>query len=171
METNFDPNEFMSQTVDTPVEGLQTEMKLVPEGEYRAMIDDFDHTAFERIEFTYKRGPNAGMPGSMTKFSIPFKITDDPKIKEALDRDNATVRKQLILDFDQNGKLDFGTNRNLELNRVRAAVGQDAAGVPWTFMDLRGKGPVMIKVIHREVERADGTKTKFAEVERVVRIS
>lgn len=168
--SSFDPNEFMQQTVDTPIDGLQTDLKLCPEGEYKAMIDDFDGNAFERFEFTYQKGPNAGMPGSMTKLNLPFKITDDPRVKEALDRDSTVVRKPITLDFDSNGRLDFGINRNLELNRVRVAVGQNAPG-PWNFPQLRGAGPVMIRVVHRRGKRKDGTDFTIAEVDRVVKLS
>lgn len=168
--SSFDPNEFMQQTVDTPTEGLQTEMKLCPEGEFRAMIDNFDAQAFERFEFTYQKGPQAGMPGSMTKLNLPFKISDDPRIQEALGRAETTVRKSINLDFKEGtNQLDFGTNRNLELNRVRAAVGQDQPG-PWTFSQLGGAGPVMIRVVHRTGKRKDGTDFKVAEVDRVVAI-
>lgn len=170
-DSTFDPNEFMQQNVDTPADGLQTEMKLCPEGEYKAMIDDFDGTAFERFEFTYKKGPQAGMPGSMTKLNLPFKISDDQRLLEALGRTETTIRKAINLDFDQaTGQLDFGVNRNLELNRVRAAVGQDQPG-PWSFTQLRGQGPVMIRVVHRTGQRKDGTPFKIAEVDRVVKIS
>lgn len=168
-QSSFDPNEFMQQNVDTPAEGLQTEVILFPEGEYRAMIDSFDGTAFERFDFTYSKGPNAGMPGSMTKFSCPFRVTDDPRLQEKLGKSEGVVRKPINLDFDKDGKLDFGVNRNIELNRVRAAVGQDQPG-PWTFTRLAGAGPVMIRVVHRTGKRKDGSEFKIAEVERVVRI-
>lgn len=169
-QTSFDPNEFMQQQIDTPTEGLQTEYKLPPEGEYTATIDNFDGTAFERIDFMYKRGPSAGLPGSMTKFNCPFVILDDPKIKEALGVDRITVRKVCMLDFDDRNQLDFGTNRNLDLNRIRVAAKQDAPG-PWSFPSLRGAGPMRIKVVHREVERKDKTKVKVAEVSNVVAIT
>lgn len=160
----------MQQQVDTPTEGLQTEMKLCPEGEYKAMIDNFDSSAFERFDFTYKKGPQAGLPGSMTKLNLPFKITDDARLVAELGRSDTTVRKSINLDFGADGKLDFGTNRNLELNRVRTAVHQDAPG-PWTFSQLAGSGPVMIRVVHRTGSRKDGSPFKIAEVDRVVRIS
>ena|SRR5688572_5996282 len=168
--SSFDPNEFMQTTVDTPTEGLQTELKLCPEGEYRAMIDEFDGSAFDHFTFTYQKGPQAGLPGSMTKLNLPFKITDEPRLMQELGRTETTVRKPINLDFDKDGKLDFGVNRNLELNRVRAAVGQDQPGA-WGFAQLRGAGPVMIRVVHRTGKRKDGTDFKIAEVDRVVRVS
>jgi hypothetical protein len=162
----FDPEQFMHQTVDRP---LETEFTMVPQGEYLASIDDFDRDALESIDFTYKRGPNAGSPGNMLKLSLPFVINDDA-VRQELGRDKVVVTKQIILDTDDNGQLAFGTNRNIELGRIRDAVGQNVNG-PWSLMELRGAGPVMIKVVHIEYDRRDGTKGKRAEVERVVRVA
>lgn len=164
--TSFDPNEFMQQTIDSPME---IDIKLPTEGEYKAIIGDFDASAFERFEFTYSKGPNAGLPGSMTKFNCPF-VINDPKLVTAIGREETTVRKPITLDFDKSGKLDFGVNRNIDLGRVRAAVDQNNSG-PWTFSQLRGAGPIMVKVIHRRGKRKDGTDFHIAEVDRVVKIT
>jgi hypothetical protein len=148
---------------------METEMRLVPPGEYTAMVADFDKTAFEVIDFTYKSGERAGTPGQMTKFTVPFSI-NDPKIQEALGREKATVTKQIILDFAADGSLDFGPDKNLDLGRLRAAVGQNTPG-PWSPAQLRGAGPLMVKVEHREFKRRDGSQGKGAEVTRTVKIS
>lgn len=164
--TSFDPDTFMQSTVDAP---LETEFKLCPPGEYQAMIDDFTSDAFEQIDFEYKKGAKAGTPGTMLKLTIPF-VIDSDKAKAELNRDKVTVTKQVILDRDQNGNLDFGTNKNIELGRVRDAVGQNTPG-PWAVSKLRGAGPVMVKVEHIEYKRNDGSKGKRAEVTRVVKLS
>lgn len=161
----FDPSLFMQQTVDAPME---TEYTLVPEGEYKAMIDDFNEDAVEQFEFEYKRGPKAGQNGSMMKLTLPF-VIDDDKVKAELARDKVTVTKQLILDLDTNGGLDRGKNRNIDLGRIRDAVGQNAGG-PWNISNLRGAGPLVVKVVHREFDYKDGRKGKRAEVDRVARI-
>jgi hypothetical protein len=163
--TDFDPDTFMSQQVDLP---LATEFTLVPIGEYLSAIDDFDKDALEAIDFTYKRGQLAGTPGKMFKLTLPFVINDE-KVKQELGRDKVTVTKQLILDIDEKGRLAEGVNRNVELGRIRDAVGQNGDG-PWSISQLRGAGPVMVKVGHVEFERRDGTKGKRAEIEKVVRI-
>lgn len=163
---SFDPDTFMNQTVDQP---MATEFKLCPAGEYRATIDDFDSSAFETFDFTYKQGPNAGLPGSMTKFSIPF-VIDSDAAKTELGRDKVVVTKQVILDIDSNGALDFGTNKNVELGRIRAAVNQNGPG-PWSPGNLRGQGPVMVKVAHVAFKRNDGTQGQRAEITRIARIS
>lgn len=164
---DFDADQFMTETVDQP---LETEFKLCPTGEYRAMIDTFTSEAIENFDFEYKRGPQAGQPGSMKKFTCPF-VIDDAAAAAILNRDRVIVTKQMILDIDKDtGRLDFGTNKNIELGRIRDAVGQNNPG-PWTIGNLRGAGPVMVKVEHVDFERKDKTKGKRAEVTRVVKIS
>lgn len=161
----FDASSFMQTQMDEP---LETEFKLVPVGEYSMTIGDFDHSAFEEIKFTYKQGERKGEEGTMTKVTLPFIVQDD-KVKAELNRDRVVIPKQLILDISDTGGLDTGTNKNIELGRIRAAAGQNEAG-PWSISNLRGAGPFMGKVEHVEFERRDGTKGKRAEVVRVTRI-
>lgn len=164
---DFDADQFMNENVDAP---LETEFKLVPAGEYPARIDDFTSEAIENFDFEYKRGPNAGQQGSMKKFSCPF-VIDDAAVAASLGRDKLIVTKQMILDIDKDtGRLDFGVNKNIELGRIRLAVNQNNPG-PWTISNLRGAGPVMVKVEHIAFERKDKTKGTRAEVTRVVKIS
>lgn len=162
----FDPDTFMQQTIDAP---LETEYVMVPPGEYVATIDDFSSDAFEQISFDYKKGPRAGTPGVMTKLTLPFVIQDET-VKTEMQRDKVVVTKQLILDLDDSGGLDFGKNKNVELGRIRSAVGQND-GQPWSIAKLRGAGPVMVKIVHTAFDRRDGTKGKRTEVDRVVRIA
>lgn len=163
--TTFDPDTFMNQTIDQP---LADEYVLCPEGEYPAMIDDFDTKVFRTNEFTYKKGPNAGLPGEMTTLNLPW-VIQDPKAQAALNRDRVVVPQPIILDFDENGMLDWGVNKNVNLGRVRSAVGQNQPG-PWSISKLRAQGPCMVRVIHREITRKDNSKMKVAEVDRVVPI-
>lgn len=163
----FNADTFMQQTVDQP---LETEWTLVPEGEYQATIDDFTAEAIEQIAFNYKQGPKAGTPGVMSKFTIPFVIQDDA-VKQAMGRDKVVVTKQVILDInDQTGGLDWGKNKNIELGRVRQGAGQNVPG-PWSVAQLRGAGPMMVKVTHSQFDRKDGSKGTRVEVDKVARIS
>ena len=122
--TTFDPATFIQQTVDQPI---ADDYILCPEGEFLAVIDDFDETVFRTNEFNYKKGPNAGLPGEMTTFNCPWVIQDD-RAKVALNRDKVVVQQPCILDFDQNGQLDLGVNKNVPLGRVRTAEGHTALG-------------------------------------------
>jgi hypothetical protein len=162
----FDPETFMNQIIDEP---LETEFVTVDPGEYVATIDDFTSEAFEQIHFEYKKGARAGTPGIMTKLTLPFVIQDDA-VKQLLEMEKVVVRKQLILDLQDNGDLDWGTNKNIDLGRIRAAVGQNDPG-PWSISKLRGAGPVMVKVTKVPFERKDGSKGERTEIERVVRIA
>lgn len=164
--SDFDPDNFLQQNVDGP---LATEFTLVPQGEYPATIDDFDKDALEQISFEYKRGPKAGQPGVMTKLNLPFVINDDA-VRAELGRDKVVITRQLILDLDDQGKLAEGKNKNVELGRIRDALGQND-GSPWSIAQLRGAGPIMIRVNHVEFERKDGTRGKRAEIDRVARIA
>lgn len=165
--SDFDPEVFMQQTIDEP---LETEFVLIPQGEYVAMIDDFTSEAIEKINFEYKKGARAGTPGSMLKLTLPF-VIDDDNVKAILNRPKVMVSKQIILDMDENGGgLDWGKNKNIDLGRIRSAVGQNEPG-PWSIGKLAGAGPVMLKITHVDFERKDKSKGTRAEIERVVRIA
>lgn len=155
---DFDPDAFMNQTVDQP---LSIERTLVPEGEYKARIGDFTSEAFETFNFTYKRGPAAGQEGSMHKFNCPI-VIDDDGLRAKLQMDNVMIYSPVTLDFDDTGGLLFGPNKNIDLGKLRHAVGQNNAG-PWKISDLRGAGPFMVKVQHRTGKRKDGSEFKIAE--------
>lgn len=159
----FDADAFMNATIDAP---LDFERTLVPEAEYRLMVDDFDSSIFESIEFTYKRGPNAGSAGTMQKGNFPI-IVDDDKVRALLQTDKVRVYYTCNLDYDDTtGQLLFGPNKNIDLGKLRHAVGQDAPGT-WSVSQLRGAGPFMGKIKHREGLRKDGSKFKIAEIERM----
>lgn len=164
---SFDADQFMQQTVDGP---LETEFKLPPEGEYQnVFIADFDSKAFELIEFKYKQGDRAGQPGEMLKFTLPFKISNEPKLLAELGRDETTVSKQLIIDRDTNGGIDRGPNKNVELGRIFDAANLNSANV--SPGQLRGTGPFVITIVHEKGKRADGSEWKQARVGKVTRQS
>lgn len=155
----FNPDEFMQQTVDAP---MATEYQLAPEGSFRAVVGDFDSTAFEKVDFTYKKGNRVGEPGSMTKFTVPF-VTQDPEVLAKMEgRDSVTLYMQMILDRTPEGSLDFGKDKNVKLGRLRAALGQNSTP-GWTFAQLKGGGPLLIKVKHESYE-SGGEKKLAARV-------
>ena len=162
-DETFDADAFMTSTIDAP---LDTDFPIMPEGTYQAMIEDFDCTAIEKVNFTYKQGDRAGQPGSMLKFSIPYSIQDQAALAK-LGRSKMVVEQQLTLDMDSTGQLDFGQGKNVRLGQVRAAVNQNQKG-PWSVSNLRGQGPVMVQVAHEQFKRRDGSEGKAARVIRVV---
>jgi len=163
----FDANAFMAQEVD---EGLSTVIEQVPEGDYRAMIGDFDSESGFRT-FTAKPGSrNEGK--EFTIFQPPFVLQDDPRlaaVKQARGGNDVSVtHKGMFLDLTDSGSLDTANGRNVDLGRLRDAVGQNNQK-GWKFSNLIGAGPVMVRVIH-EGDQNDPMK-KYARISRVVKIS
>lgn len=155
----FNPDEFMQQTVDAPME---TKYQLAPEGTFEAQIGEFNSTAFQKIDFEYKKGPKVGEQGSMTKFECPF-VTQDPKVLAAMEgRESVTLFMQMIIDRTPEGAIDYGKDKNVRLGKLRAAVNQNAAGA-WNFPMLMNSGKLLIKVKHEEYE-SGGEKKKAARV-------
>ena len=106
----FNPDDFMSMTVDAP---MDTTVKPIDEGEYSALID--------------KAVPKVTNGGSAL-LEVFFKI-DDPSNEEAHER---TVRYTCWLDTTEAGGLDMGKGKNVQLGRLRAAVGQNVSGQAWS---------------------------------------
>ncbi len=163
----FDADAFMGQTVDG---ALDTTIVIPPEGDYRAMIGSFDSETGFRT-FTAKEGTkNAGK--EYTIFQPPFVLQDDPRlveVKTARGQDQITVaHKGMFLDLTDQGGLDVGKGKNVDLGRLRDAVGQNTQP-GWRFTNLIGAGPIMVHIFH-EKDQQDETK-KYARINRVVKIS
>jgi hypothetical protein len=162
----IDPELFMHQTVDKPME---TDRTLAPEGDFDFVIGDFDTKAYETYEFTYERGPNAGLPGSITNFNCPC-VTTDPKVCKALDREEVTVFRRMVLEFEEDGMtLKVGKNVNIEIGQLRHAVGQNS-DANWSIAKLCGAGPFKGRIEHISGKRKDGSPFKNAQVGRVAPI-
>jgi hypothetical protein len=154
----FDAGTFMNQSVDAQ---LDTQIKQCPEGEFRAMIDDFGEDAWRT--FQGKKDPSK----DYTMFAPPF-VIQDPGVQAELGRDKVVVyHKGIFIDIGPDGGLDTAKGKNVDLGRLRDAVGQNKPG-PWNFNMLKGAGPVMVKVIH-EPDQHD-TEKKYARISKVVKI-
>lgn len=155
----FDANNFMQQTVDAP---MDTTIQQCPEGEFTAMIDDIDP------EKAFRSGTSEKSGKDWASF-VPKFVIQDPAVAAALGREKVTVdHKGIFLDVGPDGGLDTGKGKNVDLGRLREAVGQNNdAG--WTFGKLSGAGPVIVKVVH-EPDRKDPEK-KYAKVTRVAKIA
>ena len=125
----FDLDSFMSQ----PAEAGTTSIAPIPEGEYLAIIDDVK----PRIVNT-KNGEAMALD--------VFCLLQDEALKKTLGRETLTVKAGFFLDMN-GSKLDMSAGKNTRLNRLREALGQNAAG--WTPSKLKGAGPVKVKVSQR----------------------
>jgi hypothetical protein len=165
----FDAEAFMSQSQEGGA--LDTTIPMPPEGDYRAMIGDFNSENGFR-SFT-SNDPNKQSYGKeFTMFQPPFVLQDDPRLSEvsAFYGGKPVVVRHAGMFLDlANGGLDMGKGKNVDLGKLLDAVGQNPMPQGWKFTNLIGAGPVMVKVSH-EKDRNDSTKS-YARVSRVVKLS
>lgn len=125
----FDLDSFMAQ----PADAGSTSVEPIPQGEYTALIDDV-----KLREVNTRNGPSLAL-------DVEFLLQDEA-LKQKLGRTELKVRGGFFLDLNA-GKLDMAKGKNVRLNRLREAVGQNSGG--WTPAKLKGAGPLKITVTHR----------------------
>lgn len=108
----------------------------VPIGEYLGQI-----TKVEGKKITSK---TTGVV--YTVLEITWEILDD-QIKKITELDHPSARQSLFLDMTPEGGLDFGRNRNVQLSRLRDALGQNRKGKAWMPSHLMG-GTARLRVVH-----------------------
>lgn len=161
MDTPFDADSFMNETVDAP---MATQLESVPDGEYVAVIGDFTSEAFKTIEINDKKNPGQKIPRQV--FEVPFIIQND-ELKAKLERDTIVHRETYWLDFDGNGKLATGPDKNVRLGQLRAALDQNVPG--WNPGMLRNQGPLLI-AIKSKSDKNDPDK-KYTNITKYAKIS
>lgn len=154
----FDADAFMNTTYD---QAMDTQMSNMPDGEYTAMIGDFNSSALKTINTKN---------GARQVLEIPFVLTDDGSLSSKLGpREQYVHRETYWLDFDANGNLAFGPDKNLRLGQLRAAIGQNEKGVPWAPGMMRNMGPLKI-AIKTTSDKNDPDK-KYTNISKYARIS
>jgi len=152
----FDADAFMNTQVD---DAMSTALSGVPEGEYVAMVGDFDSSAFKTI--TTKNGARPVL-------EVPFVIQDEA-LKAKLGREQVTHRETYWLDFTEDGRLDTGPDKNVRLGQLRNVLGQNVAGQPWSPSMLRNMGPLRI-AIKTTADKNDPEK-KYTNISKYAKIS
>jgi hypothetical protein len=131
----------------------ETEFKAVPEGEYQAVVKKVECNAWQA-----KDGSRSGL-----KLDLTWTI-DDESVRQATGMAEPSVSQSLMLDMTESGALAVGTNKNVNLGRLREALGQNVSGRPWSPNMLQGQ-VARVAVKHRLWE----DKT-FAEVKGVTKL-
>lgn len=145
----FNPEDFKGSTTQ---EQGSTSVTPCPLGEWVAKI--------EKVDFRQSQGKKD--PSQTYTFADITYEVDNDEVRRTCDREKVTVRQSLIVDVTPDGKgLDMAKGKNVGLNRVRDAVGQNVAGQPWAPSMLEGK-VCKVKVKHRPDEN-DPT-IQYAEV-------
>lgn len=128
----FTPEDLMN--METAGE-METTFSPVPEGEYTASVEKVT----SRV---------VGQDKDKPLFDILWKLHDiSDAIKAEVGQDEPTVRQSVFLDMDDNGRLAMGKNKNVQLGRIRDALGQNtpARWNPNMMLGMRAK----VRVAHR----------------------
>lgn len=147
--TMFDPNTFM----DSVVTGASaTSVTPLPAGEYNAVIDEI-------------KPRTVRLAGSeRVVLDVTWHILN-AELAAQLGREKLTARQSLFLDTTPGGTLDLAKDRNVQLGKVRSAVGQNNPNEAWSPNRLKGAGPARISITHRPDQR--DPSVIYAEVNKV----
>lgn len=145
----FDPTKFMNLQVDQP---MDTEYVPIPEGEWTASIKDV----------------KPRMAKESAILDVLWRI-DDPsgQVKASTGLDENIVRQSIFLDVTPAGGFDLGKGKNVQLGKVRDAVGQNVPGQPWAPSNLKGAA-ARIKTGQRMAD--DGSGRIYSDVKAVTKL-
>lgn len=127
----FDLDKFTEQSADAG----STTFEPIPAGEYTAIIDD----AVLRTA------------GDGVVLDVTFLLQDEA-VKAKLGREKLSVKSGFFLDTTPSGGFDMSKGKNIKLNRLRDAVGQNKPG--WKIGQLKGAGPLKVQVSLRPDKNA-----------------
>lgn len=133
----FDPQALLDQQT---TEANSTRMEPCPIGEWPASISDVE----------IKSGVSQKTGDPWTRLNVKWEI-QGTQANVQLDRDLIRVTQGIMLDLTGAGGLDAGRGKNVQLGRLREAVGLNAPGAPFSFSMLVGHS-AKIAVAHREYE-------------------
>ena len=131
-DQTFNPEMFLNLTFN---ESNSTELLPVPDGEYIATSDPITEKSF--MEYDIKNGDRAGQKGR--SLIVVWNINDEGGALKTLLGRSPSVRQNIMLSISDNGDLSFGKGQNVELGKLREALGQNGTGTPWSFAMLGGK--------------------------------
>ena len=89
----------------------------------------------------------------------------DVKVKTATGMEKPSVRQTVWLDFTKENALDFGKGKNVQLGRIREALGQNKAGKSWKPSDMMGR---LAQVITKQRPDADDPELIYNDVKKVL---
>ena len=140
--STFNPDQFLNTETS---DATSTSYTPIPEGEYPACVKEIK--------------PRVTTSGKAI-LDVVWSIDDaDGAIEAATGMKQATVRQSVFLDLTDSGGLDMGKGKNVQLGKLRDALGQNTPGKSWRPGDLMG-GVALVAVKHRSVDDAIYTDIK-----------
>lgn len=126
---------------------MDTTIIPIDEGDFTGVIDKYEI----RVIDSTKNGETKSYVACEVHWNI-----DDEEQKAKTGRDKLTVRQSIFLDMTPTGNLDLSRGKNVQLGRLREALGQNSPNKPWSFGMLVGQ-VATVSVKQRVLE--DGTIT------------
>ena len=140
----FDPDAFANVTIE---EANSTEYVPIPEGDYIATVDKYEP----------KVTPN-GKP----VLEVFWKL-DAPENEDVHEK---VIRQGIWLDVNGQGSLEMGKGKNVQLGRLREAVGQNTPGQAWSPAMLEG---AVAKVSVKQTMAKDGSGAVYSNISGVAK--
>lgn len=137
----FDVNAFLNESIDAE---LDTKIVPIPEGEHMGQIG----TGEKDIDISGGVSEKNNKP--WMRADIRIRLTD-PNLATQLQREEVWARYSVMIDLNEQGKFDTRPQRNVNVGKLRDAVGQNRAGTPWNWMLLKGQ-PIKVKIKHRKAD-------------------
>ncbi len=123
--STFDPDTFLSTEFSEPNE---TRFQPIPTMDCEASVDNI----------------KVRVAKESTIMDVWWLLHDEV-LAERLGRDRLVCRQSVFLDIE-NGVIALGPNKNVQLGRLRKALGQNEGGRPWSPRMLEGAGPALVHV-------------------------
>ena len=127
--STFNTDSFLQ--TETQEKG-STQLTPIPEGEFPGIIKDLK--------------PRETKTGK--HLLDVFWALDDPEVTRVTGMDNPTARQSIWLDLTADMGLDMSPGKNVGLNRLREALGQNVAGKAWSPAQLDGQ-QAKVTISHR----------------------
>ena len=153
----FDPNEFLNTTT---TDTNDTKFVNPPDN----MAGDSYTGIASKVEVRQWQG-KADPSKSGLALDIVWEIQDE-SVKTYCGRNVVNVKQGLMLDMTEKGQLDMGKGKNLNLGKLREALGLNVSGQPFSFSMIQGRIAGLF-VGHRDNEK--DPESPFAEVRKVVK--
>lgn len=124
MTSTFDPDLFMQTQV---TDALDTKVTPADEGEYQLQC--------EKVSAKQITSKTTGQQYFVME--LDWEILDD-KQRAKTGRNKIMARQSVFLDINDSGNIDTAHGKNVELGRLRDALGQNKSGKKWSPAMMQG---------------------------------